>query len=68
MYSSFLIVWYREEENFFDLRRISIIFYKNNILIISKIFEKCIQDAKVVIDILIRLSFHIKSEKGALHF
>ena len=68
MYSSFLIVWYRQEENFFDLRRISIIFYKNNILIISKIFEKCIQDAKFVIDRLIRLGFHIKSGKCALHF
>ena len=52
--------------NFFDLRRISIIFYKDNILIISKTFKKCIKDAQFVIDTLIRLGFHIKIEKCAL--
>ena len=52
--------------NFFDLRRISIIFYKDDILILSKTFVKCIKDTQFVIDTLIRLGFHIKIEKCAL--
>ena len=52
--------------NFFDLRRISITFYKDDILILSKTFEKCIKDAQFVIDTLIRLGFRIKSGKCAL--
>ena len=51
---------------FFNLRRISIIFYKDDILILSRTFEKCIKDAQFVIDTLIRLGFHIKIEKCAL--
>ena len=51
---------------FFNLRGISIIIYKDDILILSKTFEKCIKDAQFVIDTLIRLGFHIKIEKCAL--
>ena len=54
------------QRKFFDLRRISIIFYKDDIHILSKTLEKCIKDAQFVIDTLIRLGFHIKIEKCVL--
>jgi hypothetical protein len=51
---------------YFNLRGICIIIYIDDILILSDSFEKCIEDAQFVIDKLIELGFHIKTEKCVL--
>jgi hypothetical protein len=51
---------------YFNLRGVCIIIYIDDILILSDSFEKCIKDAQFVIDKLIDLGFHIKTEKCVL--
>ena len=51
---------------FFNLRGVCIIIYIDDILVLSDSFEGCIKDAQFVIDTLIELGFHIKTEKCVL--
>lgn len=51
---------------YFNLRGVCIIIYIDDILILSDSFEKCIKDAQFVIDTLIDLGFHLKTEKCVL--
>ena len=56
----------QELRMFFNLRGVCIIIYIDDILILSDSFEKCIRDAQFVIDTLIDLGFHLKTEKCVL--
>ena len=50
----------------FSLRGVSIIIYIDDILVLSETCEKCSRDAQFVIDTLIELGLHIKTEKCLL--
>ena len=51
---------------FFSLRGVSIIIYIDDILVLAETSEKCSRDAQFVIDTLIELGLHIKTEKCLL--
>ena len=51
---------------FFNGLGVSIIIYIDDILVLSKSFDKCMEDAQFVIDKLVELGLHIKKEKCSL--
>ena len=53
-------------KSFFNIRAIRTIIYIDDLLVLASSFAQCLRDAQFVIDTLVRLGFHIKTEKCVL--